>query len=301
MVMKPSDYFRVIGQLELLRALARRKAEPNQHAELLRSVLAAVPIKSIPHPLDSLLYRSRWNDKHRLFEHLSEVSYPIKTQYWTFPKGRVNQAGQSVLYAARCELGTIIELRAGLKQLFTLITIKARRENLLFFPIGILNREFTMDAENKAQLRLRDYLYSEMTKSVEDGDGDSYNSTIAIGNFFLGKEIHSPSNYLQPPAEIGGLIYPSVQSGKTSNVTTYNYAVVPHIFDSYFDVVEAKVYCLTDEGNRYQLNELNKTTSIGSDGTIHWQFDFAEMKHRISFGHTLDGVCPNVVGLEEYI
>lgn len=299
--MNPSDYFRVKRQLELLGALARRKAEPNQHAELLRSVLTTVPIKSIPHPLDSLLYRSRWNDKHRLFGHLSEVGYPVETQHWTFPKGRVNQAGQSVLYAARCELGTIIELRAGLKQLFTTITIRARRENILFFPVGILNREFTMDAENKAQLLLRDYLYSEMTKSVEDGDCDSYNSTIAIGNFFLGKEIHSPSNYLQPPAEIGGLIYPSVQSRKTSNVTTYNFAIVPRIFDNHFEVIEAKVYCLTDEGDRYQLNELNKTTTISSDGTIHWQFDFAEMKHRVSSGHTLDGVCRNVAGLEDHI
>lgn len=280
----------------MLNQLIEQRAKSDKYSNLLDSLLDNVHIQGILHMQDALLYRSRWNDSGRLFQYTSEMSYPVANANWTFGKGRLNEAGQSVLYAARCELGTIIEMRAKLEKIFTTVSIKAKTPNLMFMPLGVLDRDFTMQPRNKAELAIRNFLYSEISKWVEPGDSESYNATIAIGKMFLGRRITGQYvNTLSHPA-IAGVIYPSVEGKKTSNVTTYNYAIDPHIFDQHFEILDAKVYCMTLEPTVIRLHELNKSVKV-SEGKIDWLLSFEEMKKRMSMGVSLEGNFNDLIPL----
>jgi hypothetical protein len=59
-------------------------------------------------------------------------------------------------------------------------------------------------------------------------------------------------------------------------------------FDDNFYIKETRVYCLTHEMNRYQLNEVNHG-EIAEDGRINWMYSFSEMQQRMQNGLTLDG------------
>ena len=73
-----------------------------------------------------------------------------------------------------------------------------------------------------------------------------------------------------------------------ANVRTFNVGMQGKSFDDNFYITGATVYCLTDETNRYQLNEVNKG-SVAEDGSIEWQFSFAEMQQRMQAGLAADG------------
>ncbi|MBB3214086.1 hypothetical protein FHW67_003396 [Herbaspirillum sp. Sphag1AN] len=156
-----------------------------------------------------------------------------------------------------------------------------------------------MEPRNRAEILVRDFLYSELTKSVQSADPTGYNSTIAIGSKFLGVGVLDPHKIDDQLSHVGGLIYPSVQGKISSNVTTYNYAIQPRLFDKWFEIIEAKVYCLTFETTQFRLNELNRSTAIGMDGEISWLLSFEEMKGRTSIGLCLDGNNPHLIDLEK--
>ena len=116
----------------MLKTLAASNASPGKHIPLLKSVLNGVRITAITINND-ILYRSRWNKETALYRHTDELRYPDKKVITN--KGRLNDIGESILYAAACELGTIIESRPVLNKLFTISLIKPLNSDLLYFPL----------------------------------------------------------------------------------------------------------------------------------------------------------------------
>ncbi len=203
-----------------------------------------------------------------LFSHVEDLIYPPKSL--VKQKGRFNDVGESVFYAALCELGTIIESKPELNRLFTIIKIKRKTDSkIIFFPLGILDGPYKNFQDNKTAQIIIEYLNDEITKqpiSPED-----YNATITMAYHFFKTEINWNDGTKTP-----GLIYPSVRGKTISNKTTYNIAMLPCVFDDHYQVVEATVYCLTYETTHYELRELNKG-HIETNGQISWQYDYETM------------------------
>lgn len=233
---------------------------------------------------NEVFYRSRWNKGLELYHHISEVRYPntklIKK------KGRLNDIGESVLYASACELGTIIESRPDIEKPFTIAVIKPRNPGLFYFPLGMKDRNYLPSKLTKADQLVNDYINNEITKIVKCND--DYNSTIAMSNHFL-------KTRFKEELASGGIVYPSVESSKISNVTTYNVAILPKVFDEQFEITGAKMYCLTNEESHYQLNALNETIDIDDSGVLSWRFTQGEMFERITQGLALeDTLCEGI-------
>ena len=267
-----TDYFETQRRIKALRQHEKNGAEPDAYLPILSRIINGLPMPAIS--LDnSFLYRARPNEPGKLFLHLDELKYP-KPEY-VKTRGRLNDIGESVLYAALCELGTIIELRPSLGRVFTISKIeKVKKTPLIFFPIGVLGRTYSPAPKNKTEKIIVDYLQSQITKQTEIND--DYNSTISLAHFFLKTNIKGDDKV----SSRSGLIYPSVQGIKgVSNTTTFNVALSPEIFDAYYSIRECYVYFLSNEQSHYQLNEINKGI-IQEDGFINWEYDYQGMKTR---------------------
>lgn len=286
------NYFEMKRKISKLQELSARNAEPEEYILLLQSMFNKVSIKATTIEND-FIYRSRMNITGNLFNNLSDLKYPPKDKIKT--KGRLNDIGESVLYAALSELGTLIEVRPQFNKLFTISTIRHKIKEGYFIPLGITSKDFNVVPQSKSEELLINYCNSEITKKVLNPI--EYNSTIAMAHLFLKKPV---LNYKL--GRLSGIIYPSVESKKLSNVITQNIAIRPEIFDSCFFIEDISVYCLTYEYRHYQLNEVNKVISINSEGTLKWLYDFNEMKERISKGFLAEkGICINLIGVEKYI
>lgn len=283
-------YLENANQIKRLRSLAEKFAPPSDFTPLLNRIMHSVKLHAITSG-NELIYRGRFNERGRLFQTLSEVSYP-KPEF-VKKKGRLNDIGQSVLYAAESELGVIIELAAHINSVFTLSKIKQQQDSkLLFFPVGIAQFERSHEKAVKADSIVVDYLRSEITKQV--AHGDEYNATIAIGDMLLRKTVSNSPNH-----KYTGAIYPSVKSRIASNTTTYNFAMEPHVFDENYRITESIVYILTNEGTNYQINPINKG-DVRATGEINWKFSFDEMKKRVSDGLWFDDyVNPSITACAE--
>lgn len=274
--------------IDALRRLERKGAPPEGYALLLGELLSGTPVPGLTLPDDYLLYRSRVNERGRLFSNISELTYPeakIVTK-----KGRLNDIGESVMYTARCELGTIIEARLKMRQLFTISKIESMGTNPFFLSLG-LSHPYIAAASNKTDDLIRDFLYSIMTKEAKSAD--DYNMSIALSHHVFQK------NIIQAGAGIGkmaGFVYPSVQGRKTSNVTTYNVAFSPFDFDQSYRLVEATVYCLTSVDDHIELTDVNRSSRPRKDGSIEWRYTFEEMCNRMSRGLAMeDHPCKDLV------
>jgi hypothetical protein len=235
---------------------------------------------------NDFLYRSRVNNKGHLFEHVDQLKYPDSTlvKY----KGRLNNIGQSILYASTSIAGTIIESRPSLNYVVTISKINRKNDSLVYFlPLGFRNHEYGNPPSNKCHSLVSDYLNEELVKQVTSED--DYNSTIAIYNIFVGKR---PLKYGQTKLDVRnisiapnlGLLYPSVQSKLISNMTTHNIAMKPPIYENYYKIFETGVYCLildTDD----DIVQIHLNNGVISDnGRINWKFTFSEMVKRASEG-----------------
>jgi hypothetical protein len=286
------NYFEMKRKISKLQELSARNAEPEEYLHLLELLVNKVFLKATTIK-NEFIYRSRMNFTGILFNNLADLKYPPKDEVKI--KGRLNDIGESILYAALGELGTLIEARPQFNKLFTISTIRHRNREGFFIPIGITGSDIIVTPRSKTEELLINYFNSGITKNVSNPI--EYNSTIAIAHLFLRKPV---LNCMQ--GRLSGIIYPSVESKKMSNKTTYNVAIYPDIFDSCFIIENVSAYCLTFEQTHYQLNEVNRVILINNDGTLKWLYDFNEMKERISKGFLAErGTCINLIGVEKYI
>jgi len=276
---RTTEYFKAKQLVDQLRRLTQTQASADEYVPLLNRMLHFLPVTAVPLQ-NPVLYRARLNETPTLFETVRELGYP-PSQY-VAAKGRLNECNESILYAALCELGCIVESKPDIGQLFTLATIERPDTNpVLFFPIGVRGRDFSFKAETKTHRLFIDWLHDELSKVVESTEG--YNSTIAIAKFFMHKEIVG-----YPGEKFGGIVYPSVPGKKTSNTTTFNVAMQPGGFDRHFRISSAQVYCLTSEPDCYCLQSLN-TGEIQQNGSIVWRLTYEEMINRALRGINVEG------------
>ena len=103
-----------------------------------------------------VLYRTRISDPKRLFEKVSEISYPEITKV-NIKKGRCNKEGQSIFYASNSELGTILEFTSaglGLNIMFTIAQANKKSNSsiyeLLFKKFGLEGYSATQFSDIKS-------------------------------------------------------------------------------------------------------------------------------------------------------
>lgn len=269
-----SDYYETVRRLNTLKKHTYNKVNVEQYTPILKLLLKYLPL-TVTTLNNHYLYRSRWNQKNELFTHVDQLTYP-KAEFIK-RKGRLNDVNESILYSALCELGTLIESRPQLHKPITISKIEQKQQgSIAFMTLGILDREFSHRAENKTQKLIIDYLHSEMIKTVST---DDYNSTIALAHHFLKTPIKQIEVLSPNLSRYAGLAYPSVQGKMISNVTTYNIAMLPEVFDENYFFKETTLYALTNEETHYQLNPLSEG-NIDEQGNVHWQHTFNEIKER---------------------
>lgn len=236
---KPLNYFEMKRKLSLLQELSKRNAEFQEYIPILKSMvnkvkcLAAVPITA------DYLYRGRINLTGKLFNNISELSYPQKEI--VKDKGRLNDIGESMLYASNGELGTLIEMDISLYHFFTISKIRLMKKGIYIVPIGIPWEVYSLIPkipQTRAEEILIDYFKSEITKKVLNSI--EYNPTIALAHLYLYMPVLNCRE-----GRFAGILYPSAKAPFKSNKQTYNYAIVPEIFDSCFAFEEIYTYFIT--------------------------------------------------------
>lgn len=286
------NYFELKRKILTLHQLSERHAEPEEYLPILKVMFNRFPLHGTTIKND-FIYRARMNLTGKLFNNLAELKYPPKQNIKV--KGRLNDIGENILYAALGELETLIEVALQFNKLFTISKIRHKTKEGIFIPLGMIDREYSVIPQLRTEELLINYLNSEITKIVSNPI--EYNSTIAIAHFILNQPVKK-----YKLGRLAGVIYPSVKSKTMTNVRTNNVAIPPEIFDLCFVIEEVNVYCLTYENTHYQLNEVYRVIQINSDGTLKWFYDFDEMKDRISKGFLAEkGTCINLIGVEKYI
>lgn len=284
-----SDYFSTKRKIQKLKELTDNKAQPSKFIPLIRSIFNNVTVGAQT-IRNKHLFRSRWNINNSLFTNVKDLKYKPSNE--VDKKGRLNDVNESILYAAACELGTILESRPEIDKIFTICKIECLNPNLYYFPIGDPDKQIHFNSLSPKEKIVITYCNNEITKQIRNPE--DYNSTIALGRFFLKTGLYDGKTN-----QGSCLIYPSVAGSQISNQKTYNVAILPKIFESNFQVVEAIVYCLSNEGTHYQLNPLNKTVSISKFGDFNWKFNVEIMKNRISKGLLLDDkICESIKGIK---
>lgn len=231
--------------------------------------------KGIPIPMMTIknrdLYRGRKN-KEGLFSRLSEVTYPTQNA----ALGRLNREGTSVLYGSSSELGVVLEIRPPIHTFYSITRFRLiHPERLLFYRVDSVEY-ISLSEESKI---LATYFGELMSTS----DPKEFAGTIAFGDFTMRTSIANSGFYPYP-----GLIYPSVQSVINSNKTTYNLAMTPATFDVNYEAISITTCMMTVSAEGYVINELN-VGQFHPDGSITWQFSYAEMLNRAKSGIVNDG------------
>lgn len=182
MIKSKSNYFEIKKNINQLKKLVKTNSYPEYHDTLLNKIFPGNRYEAITLENEKI-YRARWNEKGSLFNRLQEVIYPPKN---SAKKSRFNSNGQSLFYAALCELGTIIELRPDINKFFTISRFKLNFDDLpFFFKIGFPNNQ---NVKNTQKIVI-DFLNSEITRRVSSEEKEDYNITILIGNQFLNKRL----------------------------------------------------------------------------------------------------------------
>ena len=135
------NYFEMKRKISKLQELSARNAEPEDYLPLLESLTNKVSLNATSIKND-FIYRSRKNLTGTLFNNLADLKYPQKDKIKV--KGRLNDIGESILYAALGELGTLIEARPQFNKLFTISTIRHRNREGFFIPIGITGSDHVL-------------------------------------------------------------------------------------------------------------------------------------------------------------
>ena len=87
-----------------LQELSSINANPEEYIPLLKLMFNGVPKKAVPLK-NEFIYRFRWNSDAKLFNSIYDLRYPPKDNVTV--KGRLNDIGESILYAALSELGAV--------------------------------------------------------------------------------------------------------------------------------------------------------------------------------------------------
>ena len=135
---------------------------------------------------NDVIFRSRINLDGKLFEKVSDVSYPPS---FVATKGRCNREGFSILYASTSPLGTIVEnISAGMSvnTLFTTSSIKRKLPNnqLIFKPFGLFQEKERKN--NRYLSEINNFCRHEFSKTINKSkkSESDYNFTIAMSEYF---------------------------------------------------------------------------------------------------------------------
>ncbi|MES2661662.1 MAG: hypothetical protein V4629_00010 [Pseudomonadota bacterium] len=285
--MSTKKYFEIKPKLEKLKSLNPESTSPKQFEGLLRNIIVdgntilAVTVEN------DILFRGRQNLKGQLFNHVDELKYP-KPEF-VLRKGRLNDIGESILYASTSLTGCLVELRPSIQFVLTVINIaKKPTANSYFIPIGIEKFEKHNFSFCRSEKLIFEYLKQELSKVVDQEN--HYNSSIAIANYFFGlSQKMIVNNKISTIHSSIGLVFPSVQSKLTTNITTFNIAMKPRLYEDCYYISEVTVYGLTLEPDDQNPKSVCMTPlnvgAISPDGKINWKFDYAEMVYRSSNGY----------------
>lgn len=222
------------------------------------------------------LYRSRWMKGFSLFSSVDDLKHP--PQGAQVKRGRLNDAGVSCFYAAIDELGTIIESRPSLEKLFVISKFDMDPSKLYLSPLGFTEMAPPPLRLSAADRLVQTYFPEEMRKSVRSDV--EYKRTISIANIVFNRKIIGGGKDVMP-----GIVYPSVESARIANKTTINVALSPSAYEASCRFVESVVYCLTNEGNHYQLNPVNRTISNPAEADrLLWRYSEEDMRSRLARG-----------------
>lgn len=250
---------------DLIQALDRLlacKLPPDAFLEPLGNLLDGIQHKGASLE-DVTFYRARAVEK-ALFERADDLKYP-PPEYSRH--GRLNKKGSPILYASYSPAASIVEISAKVGQTVAVATIEelpGHADRVQYFSIGMpASSQYATPFRDKAEQLVHDYLNSEMSKCVDEGDEHLYNSTIAIAENFLSKPLLRPRENIRFET---GLIYPSVKAAQSDDPNSYNVAMKPAVFDSHFRVVEVNVYTAISLDDIKQVNH----ATVRDDGTLDW-------------------------------
>ena len=247
-------------------------SSPDKFTHKIKQLISGVELRVQTHKND-LIYRGRWNENDLLYDSIDDLKYPPK--HVVGKKGRLNNIEESIFYGSICMLGSIVELRPDINKLFTISTIECINKQILYMPLGMIPIYNNFNIQQKIVTK---YLNKEMIKKVTNDD--EYNLTIALSNCIIGAEINTNITNFNRNLCIA---YPSVESKKITNTTTYNVAMKPSTFDNNFKIVKAEVCFIVNRNSHYEILILNKTKEI-IDKELIWDYDSNEMNQRIQNG-----------------
>ena len=161
---KKASYFKMQQYVRILDTYSRTNRSPASQLPILKAALTGISMSAASMEND-FVYRSRWNVLDRLFTNTSELKYVPKNE--VRKKGRLNDVGESILYAAACELGTIMESRPQLYKPFTICKIAVNRKGLLFAPIGMIDKQHGYGTLSPSEKLITDYCNREIPKVVQ--------------------------------------------------------------------------------------------------------------------------------------
>lgn len=230
---------RIRNLIQALHRLLAGKVPPDAFLEPLGNLLDGIQHKSAPLQ-DVTFYRARSMDIIAPFAHVDKLKYPPPDNSL---HGRLNKKGSPILYASYSATASLVEISAKVGQTVAVATIKelpGHADRVHYFPIGMpASSHYATPVRDMGEQLVHDYLNSEMSKLVDEGDEHLYNSTIAIAENFLSKPLLRPRENIHLET---GLIYPSVKAGQPLDTNSYNVAMKPEVFDAHYRIVEVNVY-----------------------------------------------------------
>lgn len=289
-----ANYFLKKRRIENFRQMVFRGCEPDELASVLNVIMPGGSLVGHTIP-GEYIYRCRVYIKGTLFSHVDELTYP--PSHVVKMKGRLNNVGQSIFYGCNSELGTLIEARPDLEQLFVISKIarKCPDKQPVFIGLGMETPNNVQGATgtshsplNRIDKQLTEFLHKEVTRPALSTN--CYNASIAIANHFfkvsLVQRSDSDCSFVSfDGSDRPGLIYPSVHGQKICNVTTYNLAMLPRTFDENYQIIQTDIYSLTHEPveNLVVLASIN-TGIVDASGMVEWQYTHGEMQRRTEAG-----------------
>jgi hypothetical protein len=161
----PASYFGTKDRIAFLNRLSKNGASIASFGYALDDVLNAklLPCTTIA---NGEIYRARWNQNGRLFELAHELIYPNPKNVH-IPKGRLNDAEESIFYGSISILGTIIELRPEVNKFFTISTLRKNSGPDPFcYVVGDVKVLPSIRNPSSSDRLVRAYLDSELVKMV---------------------------------------------------------------------------------------------------------------------------------------
>lgn len=266
---------RLRERLARLRALNLDLHSVNDLEERVAIVLDQVPIFPFPIAMNGV-YRARARDADKpAYSRVSELWYPPAS---VVGMGRLNNAGQSLFYAANTPHTAIYELRPQVGKIYTVLWARTKAKGLILatmFPgitrcrsadlLTVRTELPKRVAAHRARLGggnwkkyalLDDWLTEIITRSATNTN--DYKPTIGLANILF-------------RAPIDAVAYPSVATGHNG----INICFQPERADELFKASEAWEFEILGDGYLYDkpsllLRSLRKSTIIDDDGIITW-------------------------------